>query len=285
MKEYKLYYLGGQSNMDGHGFNGDLPAFLKKPMKNVKIFCGNPAPDMNPTGGLGIWDDLRPGFGKDFHSDGKRNYYSDYFGPELSFAAELLKENPEENIAIIKYSHGGTSLALNGAKDFGTWYPDYNIGNRLDQYDHFLATLRNAFAIDEIDGEKIKLIPTGIIWHQGESDAVQTKEIALEYKKNLKRLMDLMRAAFRVRDLPIVIVAISDSGIRYGKQPAMNYGDIVLSAQEEFVKDDYFAALVKSTHNYDFADEWHYKSEGYIDLGRECARAIIQLQRIQNRRN
>jgi hypothetical protein len=30
MKVDKLYYLGGQSNMDGHGFNKDLPKYLRK---------------------------------------------------------------------------------------------------------------------------------------------------------------------------------------------------------------------------------------------------------------
>ena len=283
-KVYNLYYLGGQSNMDGQGLNKDLPDNLRKPMKNVMIFHGNPAPDMSENGGVGIWAPLQPGHGcGDFSTDGQKNNYTDCFGVELSFAAELLKENPQQDIAIIKYSRGGTTLALNGAKFFGCWYPDYNIENRLNQYDYFLETVKNACAIRDIDGdgEEDILIPKGIIWMQGESDAVQTKIMAQSYTKNLKRLMDLIRAAFRENDLPVVIGRISDSGVKKGKEPVMNYGDIVRRCQEEYVKDDYFAALVKATDNYDYIDDWHYTSENYIDLGKEFAKAVLKLQKTQ----
>ena len=281
-KVYQLYYLGGQSNMDGQGRNADLPDSLKNPMKHVMIFHGNPVPDNDERGGLGIWAPLQPGHGcGDFSSDGKVNHYTECFGVELSFAAELLKKDPSANIAIIKYSRGGTTLALNGAKFFGSWYPDYNIGNRLNQYDYFLATVRHAMAVRDIDGdgEEDILIPRGIIWMQGESDAVQTKDIALAYKANLKRLMDLMRAAFHQNDLPVVIGLISDSGVYKGGKPVMNYGNVVQQAQVEYVKDDYFAALVTSTKNYPYIDDWHYTSESYIDLGKKFAEAVLNLQK------
>jgi hypothetical protein len=281
-KVYYLYYLGGQSNMDGQGVNTDLPDSLKEPMKNVMIFHGNPVPDMRESGGKGIWAPLQPGHGcGDFSSDGRKNNYTGCFGVELSFASELLKKNPDRNIAIIKYSRGGTTLALNGAKFFGCWYPDYNIDNRLNQYDFFLATVKNACSVHDIDGdgEDDVLIPKGIIWMQGESDAVQTKKMAEAYGKNLKRLMDLIRAAFRVNDLPVVIGLISDSGVKNGKEPVMNYGDIVRRCQEEFVKDDYFSAIVKSTDNYDYIDDWHYTSKCYLDLGRQFARAVLNLSK------
>ena len=282
MREYKLYFMGGQSNMDGHGLNRDLPEDLQEAMKDVRIFCGNPASDQDASGGLGLWDILGPGFGKEFRSDGKRNFLSDYFGPELSFASELLKARPGETIAIIKYTHGGTTLSLNGAKEFGTWYPEYNIGNRIAQYDHFLSSIRNAFDAELIPGEKVKLIPAGIVWHQGESDAVQTKEMAKAYGANLRRLMALIRASLWMRDLPVVICGINDSGICSNTKAAMNYGDIVYNQQEEFVKDDYFAAFVEANPGCRFIDEWHYTSEGYIDLGKRAAHAMIKLQNIEN---
>jgi len=46
----------------------------------------------------------------------------------------------------------------------------------------------------------------------GESDAVATAEIAKRYERNLKRLMDLVRAACRADDLPVGIGRIPDSG-------------------------------------------------------------------------
>ena len=57
----RLFYLGGQSNMDGYGYNKELPKSLKGNFKDVWIFHGNPVPDENPTGGQGEWDILKPG--------------------------------------------------------------------------------------------------------------------------------------------------------------------------------------------------------------------------------
>ena len=39
----RLFYLGGQSNMDGFGFNTELPDSIPPILKNVWIFHGNPA--------------------------------------------------------------------------------------------------------------------------------------------------------------------------------------------------------------------------------------------------
>jgi hypothetical protein len=44
-EEYKLYYMGGQSNMDGFGLNSERPKHLRIPPKNVLIFHGNASLD------------------------------------------------------------------------------------------------------------------------------------------------------------------------------------------------------------------------------------------------
>lgn len=112
---------------------------------------------------------------------------------------------------------------------------------------------------------------------QGESDAQLVKEVAEAYGANLKRLMDLMRAAVRTDDLPVVIGRISDSG-QDGDGKVWDYGDIVRTAQAEFVKKDGHAALVTSTDNYKYSDKWHYDTAGFIDLGKQFA---VQMQSIQ----
>ena len=40
-KDYKLYYLGGQSNMDGFGYVKDLQGQNAEPVKGVMMFHGN----------------------------------------------------------------------------------------------------------------------------------------------------------------------------------------------------------------------------------------------------
>jgi beta-glucosidase len=277
-KDYLLFYLGGQSNMDGYGRCQELPPELNLAVQGVMIFHGNTAPDGAAVDGRGIWAELGPGHGVGYTSDGETATYSDRFGLELTFGRRLQELLPDANIAFIKYSRGGTSIDLAAAGDFGCWDPDYP---GINQYDHFLAALRNAMSAGDIDGdgERDRLIPAGIVWMQGESDAFYTEGIARRYQQNLKRLVDLIRAALRTDDLPVAIGRISDSGRddeeKDGK--VWNHGEIVRSAQASVVAEDSHAMLVTSTDEYKYSDPWHYDSQGYIDLGRRFAEAIAEI--------
>lgn len=276
--QYFLFYLGGQSNMDGYGFVKELPDSLDKTFKDIYIFHGNTGQDDKENGGMGIWSELKPGHGVGFSSDGKKNKYSNRFGVELSFVQTLQKLFPDKKIAIIKYSKGGTSIDSVAQRQFGCWEPDYIGKTRINQYDHFLATMRNALKDADInnDGKEDELIPAGILWMQGESDADCTEEIAQRYNSNLKRLMDLIRASLHHDDLPVVIGKISDSwNKKTGK--VWEFGEIVQYAQEKFVKEDENAAIVRDTRYYKYSDPWHYDSNGYIDLGKRFAEKMAKL--------
>jgi hypothetical protein len=194
---------------------------------------------------------------------------------ELSFADRLKELYPGRKIAIIKYSRGGTSIDSLATGRSGCWEPDYTGKTGLNQYDHFLATIRNAMSYRDIDsdGKDDYLLPCGIIWMQGESDAFWTEDIASRYYDNLKRLMDLMRAAFRQDDLPVVIGKITDSGQDKDGQ-IWPYCGLVQYAEEKYAKTDGNAAIVRSTMNYGYSDPYHYNSAGYIDLGIGFADAL-----------
>jgi hypothetical protein len=270
-KKYKVFYLGGQSNMDGFGYIKELPKELNKPVDGVYIFHGNSTRDSFELGGQGVWEMLKPGHGTEHTSTFEKNNHSDRFGIEITFALEMKKRFPNENIALIKYSRGGTSIHIDAAGPFGCWDPDFTSGTGINQYDHFLATLKNAWAISDIDGdgENDELIPAGILWMQGESDA-HNPEIANLYFANLKRLMDLMRAALLIDDLPVVIGRISDSG-NDDDGKVWDYGNVVRWQQAKFVNQDENAALITTTDNYGYSDKWHYDSAGYIDFGKQFA--------------
>ena len=281
--DYRVYYLGGQSNMDGYGKGADLPAEEReKPIEGAYIFHGNTSPDGKPVDGRGVWAPLRPGHGVGFRSDGKANQYSDRFGVELTFVRELKKADPAAKIAVIKYSRGGTSIDSRAAGGFGCWEPDFTggqgAGQGINQYDHFLATIRFATSAKDIDGDgtEDRLIPAGIVWMQGESDATNP-ETAAKYEANLKRLMDLIRASLREDDLPVTIGRISDSGAKSGK-PTWPHGETVRKAQADFVSKDGRASLVESTDNYGYSDPWHYDSAGYLDLGKAFAESLQKLK-------
>ena len=171
--DFHVYYLGGQSNMDGYGYVRDLPDDLQGPQEDIYVFHGNTSPDNQPSDGKGKWSVLKPGHGVGFESDGNSNAYSDRFGVELTFASALREQFPDRRIAIIKYSRGGTSIAEQAAGNFGCWEPDFKGVNGINQYDHFLATVRNAFEDTDIDNDGVpdRLVPSGIVWMQGESDA------------------------------------------------------------------------------------------------------------------
>jgi hypothetical protein len=276
---YELYFLGGQSNMEGYGRVRDLSASLGMTDARVLIFHGNPAPDETSDGGLGRWTPLRPGHGAGFSSDGLTNVYSERFGLELTFAQRMRELRPGVRIALIKYARGGTSIDPLAGGQAGSWDPDFRGGQGINQYDHFLITVQNALANTDIDGDGAtdQLVPAGILWMQGETDGNHA-EAAARYGASLERLIRHFRVVFRSDDLPVVIGRISDSG-RDDDGRVWDYGDLVRAAQAAFVAADGNAVLVTSTDSYGYSDPWHYDSQGYLDLGRRFADAVDPLVR------
>lgn len=275
--EYRLYYLGGQSNMDGYGTVSELPEGWQDTVENVMIFQGNQGADGAPEGGEGTWAPLQPGFGAGFTSDGSVNTRSDRFGPELAFGRRMAELNPGERIAIIKYSRGGTSL-LEGASGYGNWEPDSELGGGWNQYDFALATIRNATVRADIDGdgEADTLLPSGIAWMQGEADAYDNPVAARAYRANLQRMMNLLRAALRTDDLPVAIGKIHDS-YRDEDGLLMDYSPVVQRAQADYAAADRCATLVDTGEDIGWSDDWHYGSRDYILLGAAFADAIQSL--------
>ncbi|MCA9139263.1 MAG: hypothetical protein KDB00_20960 [Planctomycetales bacterium] len=280
--EYDLYFLGGQSNMEGFGTVAELPDELQGQLDGVMIFHSAPMTDQTAASGDGIWSVFRPGHGTGFVFNDGKNIYSDRFGLEVSMAHALHAASPNRKIAIIKYARNGSSIAIGAAGPWGCWDPDFQATDGefrgVNQYDHFLATMRRAMADQDIDDDGVadQLIPKGIAWMQGESDAASDLQTAENYQANLKRLMDLIRATMHVDDVPVVIGRISDSG-NHPSGKVWKHGERVRTAQQDFVDQDSSAAIVTSTDDYAYSDPWHYDSKGYIDLGRRFAEAFKSL--------
>lgn len=265
--------------MEGFGFTADLDPQRRRPSENVMIFNGRMVPDGGDGGGVGAWAPLQPGFGLGFATDGATNTLSDRFGPELSFGQDMAAGRPSDAIALIKYARGGSALAL-ATSGFGSWDPDYSEGNSRNQYDNALTAIRLALAPRDIDndGRVDRLVPAGIVWMQGEADAYDNPAAAAAYQANLKRMIELLRAALRVDDLPVVIGLIADSRSEDGKR-IMAHFETVQAAQRAFVRTDACAALVSETQAFSFLpDRWHYQSAHYVELGSAFATAMTGLQ-------
>jgi iduronate 2-sulfatase len=245
-------------------------------------------PDAQPGAqpGAGRWSIIKPGHGVGFRSDGEANTYSDRFGVELTFARRIAALHPDRNIAIIKYSRGGTSIsrAARSASRAGCWDPDFDpaVPNQLD---HAVATIKAALAAGDIDGDGSAdtLIPAGIVWMQGESDGAD-RGPAQDYGENLRRVMDALSEALgdSAHELPVAIGLISDSG----RQPQAgedgkiwDFGEHVRLAQADYCDIEARAVLVDSTDEYGYSDPYHYDTAGYIDLGRKFAEAIAGLEK------
>ncbi len=284
--EYKLYYLGGQSNMEGYGFVSELPDDWLGEADRVMIYTGRMAGDNERGGGVGIWESLRPGHGMGLYTDGQTNKLSNRFGPELTFGRKAAELNPTSNIAIIKYSRGGSASQI-GASGYGSWDPDFDAGDGINQYDNALTAIRAALSQIDIngDGSIDHLTPSGIIWMQGEADAYHSQASAEAYQANLKRMMDLLRAAFRVDDLPVVIGKITDSG-QADDGKVMDYIEIVQDAQKKYAATDKCATLVTVTDDLQYLEDgWHYDTDGFIRLGVAFAEAARELEfACENRR-
>mgnify|MGYP000343773825 CR=1 FL=1 len=192
-------------------------------------------------------------------------------------SGKIAKIEKNNQIEIIKYFKSGSAIEI-GDSIYGSWDPDFFEGDAINQYDNFLTTLRNAFADRDIDndGYDDKLIPAGIIWMQGESDAYHSEETAKKYQANLKRLMELFRAALHVDDLPVVIGMITDSG-KDDDGKVMDYYDIVAKAQKNYAASDPNAAIVTETKDYKYSDRWHYDSEGFLKMGKAFSDSIYKL--------
>jgi hypothetical protein len=222
--------MGGQSNMEGTGKVTDLPKEFQISPKNVRVWSN--------TG----WLELKP---------------EGTFGPEVAFAAEISKKWPKQQIGIVKYSSGGTNMAQWGAPKFTK---DINGGSTyyyiwMSMYEAAQKSAPNAQVV-------------GAFWMQGESDS-QKKELANEYKNNLKKLIEAIRRDVGIKNLPFI----------NGKIQSLNYAFVstVWKAQEDIAKEIPFSALV-NTDAMD-NDKLHFSSKGLIDLGKAFADEFLKLKK------
>ena len=120
--------------------------------------------------------------------------------PVISFhdRAKLLQNNYPQHLAIMKFSHGGTSLAEN----WNTTHPN----------NYMFSKFKEA-----IDDAKSKLTTAGytynvkgMVWLQGETDSQDTTNTS-NYQTNMNNFISEIRTHLNLPNLPVVLVGIKNN--------------------------------------------------------------------------
>jgi hypothetical protein len=259
----KVFLLGGQSNMAGlgaySGYLGDSAPETQPPYNVADDPC--PAPYNSPQPEVKFWNYYPDSISNSIHNPGTGNgwdstrlgygYRTDQFGPELSFAYRLNQLNPNDDIYLVKYGISGTTLAED-------WNPN---GTGL-QYNTFKARVNAALA-NLTAAHKDPQI-AGMIWMQGESDAIESHSFALNYETNLETFIGKVRTDFGVSDMKFVLGRITTY---YGPS-----GDnaLVRAAQDD-IPHRVSNVVTISTDGLEWAYRGHYGTDGQIQLGTRFA--------------
>ena len=205
-KKAKVFFLAGQSNMDGRAraFNltNEDRARIKKAQQNVTLYYNNQKPvALQPT-------KVKPHLTKKFQADS-------LFGPELFFGVEMSEAYPDYKIILIKRAKGGMSL-------YGAWNPEWSedkakLMNELNApklYSDFISYAKGILSKMEPDSYEI----CGMLWVQGETDSGKRfgSLPADSYETNLNKLIAGIRTEFALPNLPFLIFQVGSGKVLEG---------------------------------------------------------------------
>lgn len=249
---YDLFLIGGQSNCDGRGKVAELTGPLakwKQAQADVLITysCSKLRGPILTSGGF---VPLRPGYSVAPGSNKAKGLPSGTFGPEVSFGRGMADRLKGRKIALIKYTEGGTSLS----KD---WNPD--VKDRM--YSAFIEFTKKS--LRELTEKGHTYTIRGMIWHQGESDAIFSAEA---YQKMLTAFIARVRQDLAVPDLVFGIGEVYDNGRR----------DSIRTAQKATANQVQKTYFVSSEKLHTFDKGVHFDAASQIELGDRFAAGMAR---------
>lgn len=225
-KKTKVFFLAGQSNMDGRAkaekFSKEDKQRLERAKKNVTLYYNNQKPvGLQETT---VADHIAKKFGAE-----------QLFGPELFFGIEMSEKYPNHQIILIKRARGGMSL-------YGAWNPNWTLerAKAMNEekapalYDDFIAYAHEV--LKELPKGSYELC--GMLWVQGESDSGTKKNGSLpgeEYQNSLENLIVGVRKEFKHSELPFIMFQVGS-----GK---------VVKGMESIAKKDVNVSLIPQSNN------------------------------------
>ncbi|MDF7824754.1 sialate O-acetylesterase [Pontiellaceae bacterium B12227] len=261
-KHYKVYLIGGQSNATGRGDAAQLSTALQAAQTNVLFYYHKTLTGAdNNTLAEDTWIDLAPGSGHGKNSPPATEGVIE-FGPEVTFGHDLAAAFPSNNIAILKYSHGGSNLHTQWAATG-------------DLYAVFLTTVEGGLAALTAAGHTFEL--SGMIWQQGEADTGAS--YASLYEANLTDLIARVRSdVFGGLNRPFVIGGLSSNQYADITNPAT--GEYTVRLAQETVAGNVDTAGFADADNCDTYDAYNIHLNGYgqATLGSVHAAKMIALE-------
>jgi len=187
------------------------------------------------------------------------------FGPEMGIGEEYSKYYPEDDVFIIKYTWGGSSLSnqwLTSKGKRNTMY--YNAINFTKANLNYLISI----------GYDIKI--EGICWMQGESDAFIG--IWEKYYDNTVKLVDYFRNDLKQYQNSIKFIdAYIEDIDTWPKYKEINEQKLKFSSNDtnNYLIDTIALELRTDEEPYGTPDVAHYDSISMVELGREYAKIMI----------
>ena len=224
-----LYIVAGQSNAAGVASVDDEPGLFGRDTRfaNVQIYGihGAPTAVVDQDGqssaaqvdwsALAGWHVAAPGFGikslayyREFvRPQAEADALAGLFGPELAFAGQLAAQRPAEQHYLVKLAMPGVTLAAPADATLAHWAPDGAL------YRELLEMIAAAHASQAATA---RLRVAGLLWMQGESDALQA-DSAARYADNLTTFLQRLRGDLAAlgcatdADFPVVLGRIQDN--------------------------------------------------------------------------
>lgn len=236
-----VYLLAGQSNMVGYGQRTSLPPSLRVAQDDVRIYWS----------GAPTWRGLQA----------SSDLGASWFGPEVTFGRAIADGTPDRPVHLVKHAVGGTAL-----HDY--WYPGETTGDDAAGagYKAWWRTVENAVAALEEEGHEP--VFRGMIWMQGESDAIDAAT-AGQYEANLRHLIARVRQDTGVADLPFVAGQIDCRDLCLHR-------DAVNGAMAAVADEDPDVSTFSTEDLGRFpSDGWHYQGPGVRQMGERFAAALL----------
>ncbi|MEM7479226.1 MAG: sialate O-acetylesterase [Planctomycetota bacterium] len=289
-RELLVFWLAGQSNMEGQGVvDLDHPEYYNggRGILNTVIrqnsdrwgFLKNDNGEFLARDDVAIRFVTRHGLKKGKLSIGFTGYEGKHhIGPELGFG-HVVGDALDSPILLVKTAWGGKSLK----RDFR---PPSAGGTVGVFYKKMCSEVREA--IDQVPeefpqwkGRKARL--AGFVWQQGWNDMVDS-EATTEYAQNLVHLIQDIRKEFGDPDLPVVVGELGNMGVdagesilRFRLQQRLGAGDPLLGGNVAFVATSSFARAKENSPNIGHGHHWFGNAESYLLVGEALGKSMISI--------